>query len=217
MARPRKARNIESALEPMIYYPVGWTAQNAGMMEVAIEDFEVMRLVDGHAHGLEEAAALVGVSKSTAGRMLERARRAVALGLERRSAVYFDAGKDLRLLRVSAPAVDGDAGSDGKSLLAVACPAGGEDPEVERIFGRSARFALVDARDGTVRFMPNPGVTAARDAAGLAVDALRDAGVERVIAGRFGPEALNRIAGAGMRAQLASGLRLRQVIEMFCL
>ncbi|WP_269524358.1 DUF134 domain-containing protein [Coraliomargarita parva] len=214
MARPNKARTIASALEPVIYYPAGWTATHASMMEVAIEDFEVMRLVDGHAHSVEEAATKVGVSRSTAGRMLERARRAVTLGIERRSAIYVDAGKDLRLEASGTRPILGRV--EPSSLLAVACPETGEDPEVERIFGRAARFALVGP-DGQVRFILNPGMTASRDAAELAVHALIDAGVGRVVAGRFGPDALRLISQAGMHAQLASGLRLGQVLEMFCL
>jgi predicted DNA-binding protein (UPF0251 family) len=97
MARPRKARTLQSLPAPAIYIPAGWTQQQTAPVEIAIEDFEIMRLTDGHGYTIEEAAKKVGVSRSTAGRMLERARRVIALGIEKRAPMYLDASEDLVL------------------------------------------------------------------------------------------------------------------------
>ena len=47
MSRPRKARTLESLPAPVIYIPAGWTQHQSTPVEVAIEDFEIMRLTDG--------------------------------------------------------------------------------------------------------------------------------------------------------------------------
>ena len=89
MPRPCKSRTLEGVPNPVLYIPSGWTRDQVDPANLAIEDFEVLRLVDGHLHTIEEAAAKVGVSRSTAGRMLERARRVLALGLERRAPIHI--------------------------------------------------------------------------------------------------------------------------------
>ncbi|MGE9291945.1 MAG: DUF134 domain-containing protein, partial [Puniceicoccales bacterium] len=62
MARPRKARTLDNLPSPAIYIPAGWTENQTPPFEVAIEDFEIMRLADGHNYSLEEAAQKIGVS-----------------------------------------------------------------------------------------------------------------------------------------------------------
>jgi predicted DNA-binding protein (UPF0251 family)/predicted Fe-Mo cluster-binding NifX family protein len=218
MARPRKARTLHSLPAPVIYIPAGWTEAQPSPVEVAIEDFEIMRLVDGHGYRIEEAAQALNVSRSTAGRMIERARRALALGIEQRAPIYLDASEDLVLEAEATVRLDNTTPTDatGAGLLAIACTEHTPDAAVERIFGRSPSFLLVSGEKGVPPWMvDNPGTALKRQAAPAAVEQLRAHGVTRVVAGRFGPDAVEALAKAGIQAFVANGFRVRQAIELF--
>lgn len=210
MARPCKSRQLEGIPSPVLYMPSGWTRAQEAPAELAIEDFEVLRFVDGHALTIEEAAGKLGVSRSTAGRMLERARRCLALAIERRSPIYIDAA-DSSVLAPPAPEASLDV--SGHAPLAIAVQALQLGSEVARIFGRAPAFALVSA-DGTVRFVKNPGVGVSRGAAALAVELLKSHGVERIAAGRFGPDALEQLGQAQVQPFLVSGMKLQGAVEL---
>lgn len=211
MARPCKSRTLEGAPSPVVYIPSGWTHAQTSPIEVAIEDFEVLRLVDGHAHSIEEAAGKVGVSRSTAGRMLERARRSLALGLERRSPIYIDA-LESSVLKPPLPEVVRPIQRD--AVLAIAVRSNEMNGEVSRVFGRSAGFTLVTT-SGDMCYVENPGAGIKREAATLAVDLLKVNGVGRIVAGRFGTEALEKLGEAGIESLSAFGITVSQAIELF--
>jgi predicted DNA-binding protein (UPF0251 family)/predicted Fe-Mo cluster-binding NifX family protein len=217
MARPRKSRKLESLPTPVIYIPAGWTKNQQSPVEVAIEDFEIMRLTDGHGHTIEEAALKVGVSRSTAGRMLKRARRAIALGIEKRAPVCLDASDNLilELPRAEKSVVRETGQQRSFPRLAIACMDKIVDTPVERIFGRTPAFVLVSANGNPVRCLDNPGFGAKRNAAKHAAELLEAHGVARVAAGRFGPEALKVLAAKGIQALVASGITLGQAIKFF--
>ena len=216
MARPRKARTLESLPAPAIYIPAGWTEKQVAPVEIAIEDFEIMRLTDGHGYNIEEAAEKVGVSRSTAGRMLERVRRAVALGIAKRAPLYLDASKDLVLaLPETYPPLPFHSKYEPHSdYLAVACSSIELTAPVERIFGRASAFALISPSNAIVH-IENPGSRVKRKAAQIAVKALKSHNVSRVVAGRFGPEAIQALAEAGIQPLVANGFKLGQSIDFF--
>jgi predicted Fe-Mo cluster-binding NifX family protein/predicted DNA-binding protein (UPF0251 family) len=196
--------------------PSGWTRGMPKPAEVALEDFEVVRLVDGHALSVEEAAERTGVSRSTAGRMLQRARRALANGIERRAPLYLDAGPDLVLSpreREGAGPLLPEPGEDG-GCIAVASEDGNMGGAVARIFGRAPYFVVVDPGRES-RVMENPGSRAGRWSARTAVKALRREGVRRTVAGRFGPEAVKALGEAGIEASVAGGLSVAGAVEFF--
>ena len=217
MARPRKSRKLQSLPAPVMYIPAGWTKNQPPSVEVAIEDFEIMRLVDGRGYQIAEAAEKTGVSRSTAGRMLERARRAIAQGIEKRAPLYLDASDDLVL---EAPGNGkGRVQETGKqrssSRLAIACMNKHQETPVERIFGRAPSFVILSANGNPYRCVENPGFGAKRNAARLAAELLETHGVVRVGAGRFGPEALEELALRGIQARVASGITLGEAIALY--
>lgn len=211
MARPCKSRTLEGVPSPVLYMPSGWTREQCAPAELAIEDFEVLRLVDGHAYTIEEAAGKLSVSRSTAGRMLERARRAIALAMERRLPIYIDAAGSSVL---SSPKLDAVSFSGVDGDLAVAVEAPCPESAVARIFGRTPFFALPGA-GGALRYVENPGAGVKRKAAALAVEQLAALGVRHVVAGRFGPDALESLGSASIEPLLVAGMKLRQAIELF--
>jgi len=211
MARPCKSRKLEGGFSPILYIPSGWTQTQQAPTELAIEDFEILRLVDGHAHSLEEAAAKVGVSRSTAGRMVTRARRILALTIEQHAPLYIDGSDAGSILTTGAQAPPkGSTNGD----LAFAVEEAESHAPLSRVFGRAPYFAIV-SRNGGITYLENPGRGAKRGAATLAVDQLKAEGVCRVAAGRFGPDALERLGAASIQPLCVAGLDLGQAIELF--
>ncbi|MBC2606259.1 DUF134 domain-containing protein [Pelagicoccus albus] len=199
--------------QPILYLPSGWTEKHPEAAEVAIEDFEVQRLVDGHGHTLQDAAAKVGVSKSTAGRMLQRSRRLIAISIERRLPFFLDASEDLEL-QVQPTATVDHSDTGGFPVLAVAVTKAERDVEVARIFGRAAFFAIFRNWDSEPEFMENRASLAPRNAARDTIRMLSEQGVGCVVAGRFGSEAIELLGEVKIEAVVASGIRLDQALDL---
>jgi predicted Fe-Mo cluster-binding NifX family protein len=130
--------------------------------------------------------------------------------VERRSPIYIDAARSSVLAH---PQLEGTATTGSGTRLAVALNSSQAGAEVARVFGRAPVFALVDP-DGAVRFADNPGLGVQRGAAAQAVALLQSEGVGRIVAGRFGPDALENLGTARIEPRLAVGMKLRQVIEL---
>ena len=78
-----------------------------------------------------------------------------------------------------------------------------DDPMDER-FGRAEAFLVVDAATGRpVETIDNPSVGAAHGAGTGAANMLKQAGVDRVISGRFGPKASDALRAHGIEAWIA--------------
>lgn len=214
MARPRKTRKLGCVPKAVFYMPLDRNLGESIPFEVAIEDFEIVRLVDGHGFHLEAAAAEVGVSRSTAGRMLERARRAIALGIEARAPLYLDASEHLELDSTAAARVDLQRAGEG-GLLAVAATQVDGGGLVSHLFGRAPYFLLVDSNGTIQECVENPGTKSSRSAAKKAAAFLSGHGVQRVVAGRYGPDALTYLAEVEIEAFLATGLTVPLAIELY--
>lgn len=208
MPRPKKEKIIRRAPEPLFYMPAGWTSRNVMPAEIAVEDFEVMRLVDGAGLNLEEAARELECSKSTAGRMLERARRILAKAIMDKAPFAIDAGLHSNF----------SIGSQERfpaGQLAAAVESDSAEGRISGIFGRAPHFAIHDPVAGRFRFIQNPAQRKKRNAGKEAVRLLAEAGVRRVAAGRFGPEALQALAEAQIEPLLIRGLTFAQFTELY--
>ncbi|WFB37684.1 DUF134 domain-containing protein [Kiritimatiellota bacterium B12222] len=217
MARPQKARKMRELPSAVMYSPAGWASGEGEAVEIAIEDFEMMRLVDGRGFHLVEAAEKMGVSRSTAGRMLERARRGIAMGIEQRVPLCLDAGEELIVepeLKWSCGLCESGA-VEPRGGIAVACCDDDLSSPVEKIFGRSPGFVLVPKVGAVPRYVESPGFGVKRNAADLTVAFLKKQGVTRVVAGRFGSHALELLAKNNLQAVVAGGLHLGQAITYF--
>ena len=91
----------------------------------------------------------------------------------------------------------------------------GLDSPIGKIFGRSPTFAFVSGEGQVLRRLQHPGFGIKRRAAYKATALLESQGVDRVVAGRFGPEALQLLSDKGIHPFIASGLTIRQAIEIF--
>jgi len=93
---------------------------------------------------------------------------------------------------------------------------GGLKARVSERFGRAPMFVIVELRGGEVvdvKEVENPGSAAPGGAAMRAVQKLVDEGVELVVAGRFGPNALAALQGAGIRYAQMHGVAVEEALE----
>lgn len=78
MPRPCCRRRIAAEPVRSVFQPVGIPAAGLPEVVLSLDEFEAVRLVDLLALYQDEAAARMNVSRPTAGRVLERARRKIA-------------------------------------------------------------------------------------------------------------------------------------------
>ncbi|MCP4542233.1 MAG: DUF134 domain-containing protein [Chloroflexi bacterium] len=92
MPRPRKQRILTREPKPAIYKPAGVPLDRLRRVTLLHEEQEALRLADLEGLTQAEAAAHMGVSRSTFQRTVTRARRRVALALIEGHALQIEGG-----------------------------------------------------------------------------------------------------------------------------
>jgi predicted DNA-binding protein (UPF0251 family) len=99
MPRPPCCRRISAVPLISVFEPVGAGACDRGSVQLTLDELEALRLADLEGKYQSEAAAHMGISRATFGRIVESARRKVA-----------DALVHARTLRIEGGSVHADAG-----------------------------------------------------------------------------------------------------------
>ena len=102
--------------------------------------------------------------------------------------------------------------------IAVSTTSGGLDDKVSEVFGRAVSFTIVDVEDGEIRNVEvvRNDFAVRGGGAGIAVSQfLADKGVEVVLTGNVGPNALSVLQSAGIKVYRAGGLKVSEAIEKF--
>ena len=81
MVRPSKQRLVGQVPEFTVFKPAGVPARDAEPVHLSMDEFEAIRLVDYEGMDHEGAAGLMGVSRPTLSRIIDRARGKVAVSL----------------------------------------------------------------------------------------------------------------------------------------
>ena len=81
MPRPRKRRRLARSPKREIYKPASIPLESLQQVILLPEELEALRLADLDGLSQQEAAAQMGISRSTFQRILQRAHRQVALAL----------------------------------------------------------------------------------------------------------------------------------------
>ncbi|MBO6002100.1 MAG: DUF134 domain-containing protein [Mailhella sp.] len=81
MPRPCKCRRVRGLPGASYFKPIGIPLIHLEECVLSLEGFEALRLADGEGLGMDEAAQRMGVSRHTFGRILRKARHAVAEAL----------------------------------------------------------------------------------------------------------------------------------------
>ena len=78
MPRPQKKRSIRTPPLFSAFKPAGVRRHGATSLQLALDEFEAIRLADHQGLDHAESAALMGISRSTFSRLVEKARHTVA-------------------------------------------------------------------------------------------------------------------------------------------
>jgi predicted DNA-binding protein (UPF0251 family) len=81
MPRPRKRRLLAHQASPATYKPAGVPLEQLRQVLLQPEELEALRLADFQGLSQVEAAQHMGISRSTFQRIIQRARRQVAIAL----------------------------------------------------------------------------------------------------------------------------------------
>lgn len=84
-------------------------------------------------------------------------------------------------------------------------------------FGRAEAFLVADGDTGElIETIDNSSAAASRGAGTGAANALKSAGIDAVISGRFGPNALDALHALGIQAWIApSGITAEKALSLF--
>lgn len=92
MGRPPLERFVAGLPRTAMFKPAGVSARDLEHVELTVDEVEALRLVDLEGLSHEEAAARLGVSRQTVGRVLDAARRKVADTLVNGKALIIGGG-----------------------------------------------------------------------------------------------------------------------------
>ena len=87
MARPCKRRRLSGITRDEVYKPAGVALSELQQVALQPDELEALRLADLEGHTQADAADMMGISRSTFQRILQRARRQVVLALVERQAL----------------------------------------------------------------------------------------------------------------------------------
>ncbi len=188
MPRPIRSRTINA-------YPDYWSFSpeegDAGAtVEMTLDEFEAVRLIDHLKMTQEECAARMGVSRATVAGIHERARHKMADALV--------TGKRLRIAGGTytlAPSPPAGIGKKGGSVYRIAVP--DEGGGIGQRFGMTSRFRIYDTMDGRVLSCSILDAGCTRHGALSLL--LHAAEADTVICGRIGLHARAALKEAGIR------------------
>lgn len=93
MARPPIERAVGSVPRVTLFKPAGVPGRELEQLSLAVDELEAIRLVDLEGLSHEQAAAAMGVSRQTVGRVLEGGRAKVAEALVDGKAILIGGGQ----------------------------------------------------------------------------------------------------------------------------
>ena len=239
MPRPRKLRLIQRPAAVGYYKPQGVPLSDLVETVLPLDGLEALRLAD--VEGLEQtdAAARMGISRSTFSRLVAEARSTVATALLQGWAIRIDGGP----VEAAAAASEANAGARRRARcrldarpaaptfaatpndesrtenvrwIAVSAKGATPEAEIDPRFGRAEWFVLFDPKTQRWSRLSNRNAEALAQGAGpAAVERLAKTGVVKVLTGSIGPKAARALDGAGIVAlEGARGATVREAIGL---
>lgn len=215
MPRPRRFRWVQN--EPTVTYfkPVGVPLAGAPIVQLKVDEFEALHLKDLKKLDQKEAAKKMGVSQPTFHRLLENAHEKVAKALVTGSAIKIGGGPYISQQAVKKIT---KAKEEGMEKIAISTVAGGLEDTICPTFGRCATFTVVEVEEKEIKkteTIPNPGAQMGMGAGISAAQAVINAGATTVISGNLGPNALNVIVQAGIKAYTSMGMSVKDAVQAY--
>ena len=197
MPRPCHCRRV-AALPKMTYFkPRGVPMSELAECRLSVDGLEALRLADYQDLNMDEAAARMGVSRHTFGRLLRKARRCVAEALIEGHALRIEGGV---CALVDTSETQGALDMSQSSLVAVPSEApGGLEAAPSAHFGHCDVYTLARVENGAVsdvRVLPNSGHEHGNCL--QPVQELAQQGVTALLAGGMGMRPLSAMQAAGV-------------------
>ena len=206
MPRPCHCRRVSALPKNSCFKPNGIPLHDLEEVVLALDGLEALRLADYEDLNMDEAAARMGVSRHTFGRLLRRARRSVAQALVLGQALRIEGG--VCAVDAGDQANEAEAAASGGILVAVPCLLpGGLDAAPNAHFGRCQLYTLARVEEGKITeisVQPNP-MHQGGDCGGP-VQALLRLGVNTLLAGGMGMRPLQALQAAGIAVYYNAGL-----------
>jgi predicted DNA-binding protein (UPF0251 family)/predicted Fe-Mo cluster-binding NifX family protein len=197
------------------FKPQGIPLRDLAEVCLGVDGFEAIRLADLEGLGMEEAAARMGVSRHTFGRILADGRRAVAAALVLGRALRIAGGN----VAVRAEASNASSHHPGENMTKIAVSSDGPTLQdlLDPRFGRAAGFVVVYLDTMRTEYVDNGGSQAMPHGAGIAAaERIAAAGVQAVLTGYVGPKAFAALSAIGIKVgQDLDGLTVAQAVERF--
>lgn len=215
MPRPPRCRLVQDNPSVTYFKPQGIPLRDLAEVCLAVDSFEAIRLADLAGLSMEEAAARMGVSRHTFGRILAEGRRAVAEALVDGRALRIAGGH--YAVRPGTGETAKDSEEPSMTKIAVTSEGPTLQDRVDPRFGRAAGFVVVDLDTREVRYVDNGASQAMAHGAGIqAAEAVAAAGAQIVLTGFVGPKAFAALAAAGIKVgQDLGGLTVGEAVERY--
>lgn len=195
MPRPCKRRLVSLGCE-IREFRRAEIAAGAPRLTLPLDGLEALRLVDLERLDQVRAAARMGVSRQTFGRILAVARHVVTRALIEDIALRVE---DSSRRTVPTAATTPRVHATAPHWIAVSVRGDTLEAPVDPHFGRASGFLLVAADGGTTRYLANPGADGRASGAGAAAAAaIAEANVRLLLTGEIGPNARRALAALGI-------------------
>lgn len=221
MPRPPRCRLVEDAPSVTYFKPQGIPLRDLTEVCLGVDSFEAIRLADLEGLTMEEAAARMGVSRHTFGRVLADGRRAVAEALVVGRALRIAGGNyEVRAARPEREDAEQERfPAQGGNMTKIAVTSDGPtlQDQVDPRFGRAAGFVVVDMDTMQSQYVDNGGSQAMAHGAGIAAaERIASAGASVVLTGFVGPKAFAALNAAGIKVgQDLDGLTVAEAVQRF--
>lgn len=231
MVRPRKQRLVQKPPRVEYFKPRGIPLKRLQETCLTVEGVEALRLADLEGLNQEQAAKRMHVSRQTFGRVLAKARNAVAEAVVSGRALRIDGG-DYRLARkheaagvgahdnapnpAPAPQV-GECEVNAMSKIAITSEGPNLSDQVDPRFGRAAGFIVIDPDTKESAYVSNGQNQTRGQGAGIAAaELMAQNQVNVVLTGFVGPKAFQALDAAGIQVgQNLDNLTTEQALQRY--
>lgn len=148
MPRPCHCRRVAALPKAVCFKPQGIPLSELAEARLPVDGLEAVRLADYQGLNMDEAAARMGVSRHTFGRLLRKARRCVAQALIEGRALRIEGGECMMLSQAD---TQGEIHMSNAILVAVPSDApGGLDAAPSAHFGHCDAYTLARVENGQI-------------------------------------------------------------------
>lgn len=195
MARPSKPRKVCRMPICTRFFAGGAdpAAKNQGL-QLSIEEYEIIRLLDYQGLTQQEAAAWMGTGRTTVQALYTQARRKLARFLVEGSSLTIDGGSYQICTSSQGCLRNGNHSRKGEYFMKIAVTY--ENGEVFQHFGHSSQFKVYEVENGNV--ISSEIVDTNGQGHGALAGFLMGGGVDVLICGGIGGGARNALAEAGI-------------------